>query len=534
MRLIIKEYISQLKEKDELDLLIVELYIQKGYIPDNKPKTGNRQYGVDIQMHNAKELLLFVVKQGNIDRNTWDGNQNAVRASLNEIRDTYLKMLTDAEKKKKIRIIVATNGLREESIRANWNGYVENNSSWNGKKIEISFLGIDDIVQLVQEELLNEYLFDESVQSALRKALYFVGESDYKKEYYEKIIDTLISNIQGASTGKALTKAMACLHMACGMMCQYASNDDVNKVAVMICEYAIIRYWKFLFVDNKLGKTKYVELLLKLCREYEKYFDLYFEKVKGICEDKEKFPNYNMVENRVLLYEVLGYLISYATYLDERNNLKYKEVLNCVVALLNNHQEFAYAPYDADIRTMVGLYRLLVKHGRISEVKYLMEHQGKTLMYYYQHNHKYPAPSDSFEEAVKIEFRTNRETYDTSGFWGYFLLCIACVDYEELYNALKDFLEKDLQNVTKCIWFMRQKEEALLYDYYAMNLAGEGVALSTEKDYKTFKKRMKFILEQYKNEKLSFDEYCFESLEIIVCHYYGYIPRVNSKWLSNK
>mgnify|MGYP007110314217 FL=1 len=42
MRLIIKDYLLQLKEKDELDLLICDILLQMGYITDNQPKTGNR------------------------------------------------------------------------------------------------------------------------------------------------------------------------------------------------------------------------------------------------------------------------------------------------------------------------------------------------------------------------------------------------------------------------------------------------------------------------------------------------------------
>ena len=86
MRLIIKDYLVKLKEKDELDLLLCDLLLAQGYITDNVPKTGNRQYGVDIQVHTSTELLLCVVKQGNVNRTVWDGNENAVRASLNEVR----------------------------------------------------------------------------------------------------------------------------------------------------------------------------------------------------------------------------------------------------------------------------------------------------------------------------------------------------------------------------------------------------------------------------------------------------------------
>lgn len=56
-----------------------------------------------------------------------DGGINAVRQSLDEIKDVTIKNLTTEEKKKLIKIIVATNGQKEESIKFNWNNYVDNN-----------------------------------------------------------------------------------------------------------------------------------------------------------------------------------------------------------------------------------------------------------------------------------------------------------------------------------------------------------------------------------------------------------------------
>lgn len=213
MRLIVKEYICQLKEKDELDVLLSQIFVQKGYIADNQPKTGNRQYGVDIQLHNEDELLMLIVKQGNIDREIWDGSINAVRQSLDEIKDVIINSLTFMEKEKSIRIIVATNGQKEESIKLNWNNYVNNNRIWNEISISIEFMGIDDIVKEILDNFFNEYLFDVSLHSAMRKALYFIGEGDYKREYYEKIVDSLIANLED-SKKKKFDKICATLYLA--------------------------------------------------------------------------------------------------------------------------------------------------------------------------------------------------------------------------------------------------------------------------------------------------------------------------------
>ena len=80
MRLEVKDYLLALKEKDELDLLIGDLYLQKGYHRTSNPKTGNRQYGVDLQLNRGKEILLCVIKQGSIDRKVCKHSNMSTRA----------------------------------------------------------------------------------------------------------------------------------------------------------------------------------------------------------------------------------------------------------------------------------------------------------------------------------------------------------------------------------------------------------------------------------------------------------------------
>lgn len=69
---------------------------------------------------------------------------------------------------------------------------------WNGIPIKIEFMGIDDIVMEVKENYFNEYLFDSSMHSFMRKALYFIDDGDYKKTYFEQIVDSIIIKIREA------------------------------------------------------------------------------------------------------------------------------------------------------------------------------------------------------------------------------------------------------------------------------------------------------------------------------------------------
>ena len=100
-----------------MDLLICNILIADGYKLDSIPKTGNKQYGVDIHAENDNEILLIAVKKNNIDSSSWDSNKNSVRQTLNEIRDSYFNIYHIKEKSKKIKIILANNGYINENIK---------------------------------------------------------------------------------------------------------------------------------------------------------------------------------------------------------------------------------------------------------------------------------------------------------------------------------------------------------------------------------------------------------------------------------
>ncbi len=136
LTLVIAEYLRTLKERDELDRLIPDLLVEMGYVPIARPQTGNRQFGVDIAARGVSpetgkdELLLLVVKQKDIGRTEWNGGDQAVRPSLDEIFDTYLKSHIEAEDAgKPVSIAVVTNGDLKQTVQANWSGYVKDHAN---------------------------------------------------------------------------------------------------------------------------------------------------------------------------------------------------------------------------------------------------------------------------------------------------------------------------------------------------------------------------------------------------------------------
>ena len=534
MRLILKEYVSSLKEKDELDLLLCEIYAEKGYITDTLPKSGNRQYGVDIQMHNSEEILFFVVKQGNIDRKVWGSDINSVRQSLDEIKDVAIKLLTPADKQKRLTILVATNGVMEESVKPNWNGYVSSNHKMDGIRVNIQFRGIDDIVKDIQTDLFNEYIFNTSMRSSLRRALYFI-DADYNPRYYEQILDNIVyENMQKATTKAKESKAWAVFYMISQMIAQYAHDAELNKIAIMITEYAIIRYWKYLFEFKKFEKNSNVERLIKLINRYLYWNRFYLQEVERITNEEADLPYYNSVEMKVMLYEILGFLASYASVALCFNKEIATQIIEQIIKLLNKYEYYKIPPYDVNISTIIMVLDLMDKTKQNDSLKYLMENIVYDCIEGYRILNIYPAPTDTFEEALRISRREKGMEYQTSSFWGYLLLLIYKYNNEELYDTVKEFLSEELQKTTTCVWLLRKDEELALYEKAAMNKSGEGIEIKAFEDYKEFCGMLEFIFEQYKYEELSFDIFGFSALECIICRYYSYIPRVTIKQESDE
>ena len=69
MRLILKDYITTLKEEKELESLLDNILVMNDFIDIVRPQKGIAQDGVDFSAKKNGEIYLFVLKQKDIDKN---------------------------------------------------------------------------------------------------------------------------------------------------------------------------------------------------------------------------------------------------------------------------------------------------------------------------------------------------------------------------------------------------------------------------------------------------------------------------------
>src|SRR5690606_28357053 len=132
MKLVIREYLSLLKEEGELDKIVGDLALSMSLTPLVKPKKGVRQHGVDIYAvgkdprDGITKVFIFLIKQGNIDRNNWHANPQSVKPTLDEIIEIFIpKLLYKKYEDTPKVIVVCCNGDKDQGVDLDFTGYQE-------------------------------------------------------------------------------------------------------------------------------------------------------------------------------------------------------------------------------------------------------------------------------------------------------------------------------------------------------------------------------------------------------------------------
>ena len=197
MKLLLRQYLSDIRERGELDAILPALLSELGFNVLSKPGRGTRQDGVDIAAigpdeddGERKKLFLFVVKSGDLGRHDWDSSPQAVRQSLNEIFDSYIpSRIPEHHQGLNIIICLCMGGEMKENVRTQWTGYVNKNHTtkisfreWNG----------DKLAGLLLSGVLRQELLEAHLQNHFQKSVAMVDQPDVSYQFFVKLIQGLL------------------------------------------------------------------------------------------------------------------------------------------------------------------------------------------------------------------------------------------------------------------------------------------------------------------------------------------------------
>lgn len=522
MKLVLEEYLKTLREKDELDLLLCDLLLLEGYTIFNRPKTGERQYGVDILARKEEDTFLFVIKQKDITRKSWDTGPDSVRQSLNDIIDVYLNaMLPIDYLGKSIHIVVVSNGYLQGAVQPSWTGYQKNHTSYNNIPLALEMWNIDDLVQLCSRVAFDETLFDSKVQSLLRKTLYYMDEPDFANNYFEKVVNWYMEQLGSETDITTRTKKVFVSFYTCvALMNHWAKELMRYKIAVDLSEFCLIKLWELLYQKNYFENDFIIEWLLRFLKLYEQNNELYIGEVTQISNTKYGVMNSNPIENQLITLEIAGRISIYGLYsaFNERAH-KAQELANLLIEFLNNNPAFKYPVYDDNIIEL-SLTFLLLKHTGRRDLKDLIHIVIQGICAQYAQSKTFPSPNDSFEEALSIHFKHDIPAYSASVLFGGLIEWTCLEDMEADFKQINDMVTTFFTDMTCQTWQMNASEELRLYSPHAAHLSGTSVPFSEYDDIHTFKELLEILDRGVSFNDFSFKQYSFPMIALISSRYF--------------
>ena len=245
MKLIIKQYLASLRERNELDALLPDLLSQMGLNVFSKPGRGTRQDGVDVAAFGSlngepEKVYLFSIKAGDLTRSSWDSSSlQSLRPSLNEIKDSYIpNRLPKEHKDRKVVICLCFGGDIQEQVRTSVEGYIAQNSAeqlvyeeWNG----------DKLADLIQEYFLREDLLPGDSRSMLRKALALLDEPDASFGYYTQLA-TALFNVAKEERSKKLS-SLRQMSICLWIIFSWARDNGNLEAAYLSAERTLLLSW---------------------------------------------------------------------------------------------------------------------------------------------------------------------------------------------------------------------------------------------------------------------------------------------------
>lgn len=352
MKLILKEYLRSLKERDELDRILPDLLSQMRTNVFVSPIRGRREYGVDVacfgklENDEVEKIYLFSIKSGDLTRNVWDGNSDqSLRQSLNEIFDVFIPNRIPVEYRGKEIVVCPCfggNNLIQDEIKGFMNRYVKSGeisfSIWNG----------DKLAELIQTYFLREDIAPDDIKSLLRKSLAMVDEPEISILHFKKLVKQLFSKKMRGKDDCLTTFRQ--LYIYTSILWIWSRNENNTESAYVSSEFVILHTWNLYkkYIGKKIrGNCPVYQQLISLIMLHMRISEEYIQRaIIPLSQEKYLLSSsigLSSVDINLKLFDILSrvsLLGIWNSWLYQRVNEEHKDFLT------NRHYELTNLVWD--------------------------------------------------------------------------------------------------------------------------------------------------------------------------------------------
>jgi hypothetical protein len=258
MKLLIANYLSSLKEREELDAVLPDLLSEAGFHVFSRPGRGAAQRGVDVAAvgndeDGERKIFLFTVKRGDLTRQDWDGTPQGMRSSLDEIVDVYVRnRIPPKYADLKIVICLTFGGDIDEQVRDNVTAYTEKNTT---EKISFDEWNGDKLAGMILTGILREEILPKPMRSSFQKAVAMVDEPEVAFQHFKYLVVALMN---GATDDTKTIRACRQLYLCTWILFVWARDINNVDAPYRASERALLTAWNMMvpYIGKKNKNAK--------------------------------------------------------------------------------------------------------------------------------------------------------------------------------------------------------------------------------------------------------------------------------------
>lgn len=561
MKLIIRQYLASLRERNELDAILPDLLSQLGLNVFSRPARGTRQDGVDVgavgSLDGGEKVYLFSIKAGDLGRRDWDNDLQSLRPSLNEILDSYIpNRLPPEHRGKPIVVCICLGGDVQEQMRPPLKGFIDSNSrdnltfeEWNG----------DKLAALIESSFLREDLLPEGARSSLRKSLALLDEPASSYDHFAVLVRSLATTKASRKLAKltALRQMALCLWILF-VWCRDAGNTEA---AYLSAELALLHGWKIakahLRQRTRTGRA-FQMAFLSLYMAYEQIYSEFLSTqvllhvgkrhalsaaVRG-CDLDVNLKMFDLA-GRVGVAGLWAHWLAMRVGKDQvelreralSQERLYSESVKAMVA--NNRVLFHPIKDDQAIDVALVLALLALDAGSADDIRRWLDGLLQHATFTYHAHLKYPSTLRAYSDLLAHPKRQDNEYQKevTAGSILYPLIAVwaALLGDEHLYERVAALKREDLQHCNFQLWYPDEVSEEHLYS----GTGSHGAALTEVRVDLPSEELLEQVFGECENgqhfEELSAVKYGWWPLVLVACRHHRIpFPICLLKGLRNK
>lgn len=491
MKLVFREYLASLRERNELDVVLPDLLSELGYNVISRPSTGPRQFGVDVaavspMVDGEQKLYLFTIKQGDLTRAEWDAVPQGVRTSINDIIDVYIpKRISTQYESLKIVICLCFGGSVKEAVRDNLTGMISRLSNdrisfqeWNG----------DYMAGLLADGLLQHQHVSKTLQSRFQKSIAMLDEPDVSVQHFTALIEGLVKadNLEALQRLATLRQMYICL----SVLFVWARAQENLEAPYRASELVTLRAWELVKGDIEAASIGHKHIGLTFGELLDLHTKIWAElmgdKMLPLTAKRDALASsvnsHSVVDINLKLFETLGRIAVRGLWIlwphldgngprvlnaSEVPEEASKLARHIAELIKNNRALFSPVADEQVIEITCALMFLsMMREWRI----YAQDYCDELLAYYhfnFTRHHQYPTIHGSYQELIRHP-QARTEEYRAQHTKGSALIPVmmlwATLGGETgSRERFSRFVRSEMKHCNQQLWMPGPDTEALLY-----------------------------------------------------------------------